>query len=727
MLRPPGCTFRAACCCPYFSLSSAVRLTQITGNLSPSLYARHHYHSTRQKFYHVSAQASVSGETTEKAAAGALGEAKGQKEEAGQAKGQKEEAGQAKSQEEQAVQTALELSGLNGFHPQCKVLMADGSERLVEEVMAGDEVRLMSRTGEIHAARVVCVLSTVHRRKEPLQNMVTFPTGLKITPWHPVRVPALSQNNNSCNDHALIGPEWETVVGQPYRWQFPGDMVAKTQTEEEKENSTQNTQEEKENSRQNTDAGEDAGVRKEQVRCRVVYSFLLNRGHRMVVNGVECATLAHGLAAADRQIDSSLESARTKRQRVRSGLPSLINEQEEKVLDHPFWGTNEVVHALSSLRGWRTGHIVLSAGGEEPSFVRDPATGLVCALKQHPLLPSPPPSPVPHTPLPLQPHLKLLMGPDGLACQSSLSGQTHIKGSNGLACQSSLSGQTHIKGSNGLACQSSLSGQTHIKQENVIQERQWRQGRVLDVKHLLDDGEGKRNCRKAQELDESESEGVFSKEHRVSGSLEDLTFLHRRWPWIPGPENIRPLPSTLTLKEAFHLMLCDIYETSTDYILHAVFGFIPRMCKETGRLKVLREQVLMHPRLHRFTHNQFPYDLPPGTNHYVSWYTVRPPLLTDEEICHDIKMELRKLLGHDRFDFIWYENPKMSIPDLYHLQVFWRNLDTDAAMPRQRDAFTLPQSTKQTREAMRNRFAFLHACAMLWLQHTRSERRRWRS
>lgn len=58
---------------------------------------------------------------------------------------------------------------------------------------------------------------------------------------------------------------------------------------------------------------------------------------------------------------------------------------------------------------------------------------------------------------------------------------------------------------------------------------------------------------------------------------------------------------------------------------------------------------------------------------------------SDEGISKDISAELNKLLNTRSkslnlfapppapvdFDFAWYENPKMSVPDFYHVQVFW--------------------------------------------------------
>ena len=53
------------------------------------------------------------------------------------------------------------------------------------------------------------------------------------------------------------------------------------------------------------------------------------------------------------------------------------------------------------------------------------------------------------------------------------------------------------------------------------------------------------------------------------------------------------------------------------------------------------------------------------------WYTCSKDELTDEEITKDIKNSISSFLKSDKFSFVWYENPKMTIEDIYHVQVFW--------------------------------------------------------
>ena len=60
-------------------------------------------------------------------------------------------------------------------------------------------------------------------------------------------------------------------------------------------------------------------------------------------------------------------------------------------------------------------------------------------------------------------------------------------------------------------------------------------------------------------------------------------------------------------------------------------------------------------------------------HHYVMWYSHNQPTpITDEIIDTDIAIALIDIVGQDvDYQFGWYENPKMSVPGIYHVQVFW--------------------------------------------------------
>lgn len=173
---------------------------------------------------------------------------------------------------------------------ECVVRMADGSEKRVDQIVKGDKVA-SSIAGAGSVSEVVCVVKThCYNGRE---SLVTLPGGLRLTPYHPVHV------NES-------------------GWRFPLDLA----------------------------------VPQRDARCANVYNFVL-RGetHAMVVNGVECITLGHGL--------------------------------EGDVVGHAYFGTQRVVDDLRKMRGFAQGLVELypaACGGH--SQVRDEKTGMVCGFAQ---------------------------------------------------------------------------------------------------------------------------------------------------------------------------------------------------------------------------------------------------------------------------------------------------------------------------------------------------------
>jgi len=163
------------------------------------------------------------------------------------------------------------------FSGECLVSMADGSKKRVDSLTKGDIVAVPGGT----TASVRCVWQTVF--EDGLTELSVLPGGLRITPWHPVRVRG--------------------------EWRFPQDL---------------------------SPAYESA--------CDAVYSFLLDQGHVVLINGIECVGLAHGF--------------------------------NEPVVAHDFFGSDRIAQELASLPGWDEGLVSLKGG----CLLRDANTGLVCGL-----------------------------------------------------------------------------------------------------------------------------------------------------------------------------------------------------------------------------------------------------------------------------------------------------------------------------------------------------------
>ena len=104
-----------------------------------------------------------------------------------------------------------------------------------------------------------------------------------------------------------------------------------------------------------------------------------------------------------------------------------------------------------------------------------------------------------------------------------------------------------------------------------------------------------------------------------------------------------------------------------DYVLHEVFEK-PVQVDEENKLYVSDDEIA--PNTIKFCPNQFPYNT--AGRHHVLWFGCNEE--PNINITNVVMRELKRHLGHDNFDFAWYCNPKMSLPDFYHVQVFWVSL-----------------------------------------------------
>jgi len=158
------------------------------------------------------------------------------------------------------------------------VQYADGSEQMVCNVKKGD--RVLTSNNEF--ADVVCVIKT---EIEDTYDLVKLPSGLNLTPFHPIRVNG--------------------------EWKFPIDVAPCTLQ-----------------------------------KCDAVYNFVLSNGHVMVINGEEACTLGHGFT-------------------------------DNKVITHPYFGTQAIIEDLKGLQGWSRGLVVF-----QDNWLRlDSQTNLLSGLK----------------------------------------------------------------------------------------------------------------------------------------------------------------------------------------------------------------------------------------------------------------------------------------------------------------------------------------------------------
>lgn len=166
------------------------------------------------------------------------------------------------------------------FDGNCKVWMADGNLKALNQIWQGDHV--ITPTG---IAKVTCVVKTLCKGGKTELVELSGPGGaLFATPWHPVRIGGA--------------------------WCFPSQLA-------------------------------NATLRS----CPAVYNLVLEGNHpSMLVSGIECSVLGHGLMGP--------------------------------VVEHEYFGTRAIIEDLERMPGWQSGLVELVP----ENYVRDPTTRRVCGL-----------------------------------------------------------------------------------------------------------------------------------------------------------------------------------------------------------------------------------------------------------------------------------------------------------------------------------------------------------
>jgi len=168
--------------------------------------------------------------------------------------------------------------------------------------------------------------------------------------------------------------------------------------------------------------------------------------------------------------------------------------------------------------------------------------------------------------------------------------------------------------------------------------------------------------------------GTSSKKPHYLGSISsdknELDVLYESYKWIPNSRCIRPTEDMKLKKSDFYNNINKNWVSFEDYILYSIFNsekIITKNIRSSKRINIENEK--------RFVPNMFPYQLEEGGQHWVMWYGTHSKTLSDEQISKDIEDKLRSFVGPNvLFNFAWYKNPKMSIPEFFHVQVFWTYL-----------------------------------------------------
>ena len=156
--------------------------------------------------------------------------------------------------------------------------------------------------------------------------------------------------------------------------------------------------------------------------------------------------------------------------------------------------------------------------------------------------------------------------------------------------------------------------------------------------------------------------------NRIKSDFETLNEYNQKYSWIPNENQIRPTEMIITFKNIMMEKIKKDYNSTRDYILINMFNC--ESFRNNG--KILSKEPLEI--FNHFEVCRFRYQIDPKAFHYIMWYTCSKEELNDKKITNDIKNSIYAFIKTEEFSFIWYENPKMTIEDIYHVQVFWIKL-----------------------------------------------------
>jgi hypothetical protein len=141
----------------------------------------------------------------------------------------------------------------------------------------------------------------------------------------------------------------------------------------------------------------------------------------------------------------------------------------------------------------------------------------------------------------------------------------------------------------------------------------------------------------------------------ISSSIEVLENFHEVHSWIPSKAQIRPPQEVIQKKLDRIIELGAEWNSMTDYLLANIFHKPSTRSSHSNRLEVLDRDI---EGLVIFAPNEFPYQV--SGCHWILWFGTFE--IDKQQITNELTIRLQEHLGHDNFDFVWYENPKMTIP-----------------------------------------------------------------
>jgi hypothetical protein len=155
----------------------------------------------------------------------------------------------------------------------------------------------------------------------------------------------------------------------------------------------------------------------------------------------------------------------------------------------------------------------------------------------------------------------------------------------------------------------------------------------------------------------------------INNNIENLNMLNKYYNWIPNEYTIRPSLNILALKK-YNIEDINLnWHSIKDYIFHYIFNR-PYYKNENYKNAVLNH---IFEEKWIFSESQFRYNLPDNSNHYILWnnkYNMSDDI--DNNIINNILVNfIFNIFKHDNFNYVYYKNPKPTINEIWHIQVFF--------------------------------------------------------
>lgn len=152
---------------------------------------------------------------------------------------------------------------------------------------------------------------------------------------------------------------------------------------------------------------------------------------------------------------------------------------------------------------------------------------------------------------------------------------------------------------------------------------------------------------------------------KIGNNAEELDRLHVLHSWIPNSAQCRPKRHIKLQKQQILTVISYEWESVDDYLKSEIWG-LPIV---TNPISGKKESKLI-PKQIKLVKCPFPYDLNDNGLHYTLWFPWEENNMADNIITSTIEQKLGELFPGQNFEFAWYENPKMTFPHFYHVQVF---------------------------------------------------------